>query len=365
MQQPQTLAFVLPHLRPGGAEMAVVRWLSVLDRGQFTPIVFLKRREGALLDRLPADVAAIEIGGRRAAGFALRLRRALDRYGVDIAYSATSAANLSLTSASLLPGRAVRIFVSEHTTPEAFASEAKWPLARRILTRHLYRRSVAALSPTSEICAALGRTVPGLKTGVVPNPVVDQSALEARGTRTFRDGEPCKILAAGRLVPAKGFDLLVEVAAMLKERSVPFRLTICGEGPLRSSLEAHIAAKGLENTITLAGYCADLEQKMCEADLFVLSSRREGFGNVIVEAMAAGCPVVSVTLPGPAALIRDGETGLLVEPGNPAYLADAIQRLAGDPQLATKLADAAQKQTQPYDIAASAEILAASLKGQF
>ena len=356
------LAFVLPHLRPGGAEVAVVNWLGAIDRTAFAPLVLLKRRDGALLDRVPRDVPVIEVGGARAPAFTLRLRRALDRHCVDIAYSATSAANLALAATSLLPGRPVRRFLSEHTSPDAYAAEAKWAVLRRGITRYLYPKAERILVPTQAIADTLSSNHPGLSVCVVPNPVVNLSDTSVWHRPADHDATFFHVLAAGRLVPAKGFDLLIEAAGLLRDRGVNVRMTICGEGPLRAQLQATIDRLGLQALVTLAGYCGDLPARMRDADAFVLSSRREGFGNVIVEAMAQRLPVIATRLPGPSALIRDGSTGLLVAPENPSYLADAIARLAASPAEAKRLAKAAVSGIDRYDIAASARILSARLR---
>ena len=357
--RPLRLAFVLPHLRPGGAEMAVVNWVGALPREDFEPVLLLKRAEGSLLSRVPEDVKVVEVGGRRAADFAWRLHKALNEHQIDVAYSATSATNLALTATSFLPGRKIRLFVSEHTTPRAYADEAKWPWLRRMLTRRLYARASTVLVPTKAIAADLENTVPHVPVAVVPNPVVDFGEGEPdRANSGSRADRPLSILAAGRLVSAKGYDVLLDAAAMLRDLGIEFHLTVCGEGPLRADLEARVERLQLRTRVTLAGYCADLAGRMRQSDVFVLSSRREGFGNVIVEAMHEGCPVIATTLPGPLALIRDKQTGLLVEPDNPQYLAQAIAHLAKDPQLAGKLAAAARAGTRKYDISASALTLA-------
>ncbi|WP_156841926.1 glycosyltransferase [Novosphingobium aquimarinum] len=365
MPTPLKVAFVLPHLRPGGAEMAVLNWLSALPRDEFAPVLLLKRLEGALLSRVPADVPVIAVGGRRAAGFAWRLQKALNAQQVDLAYSATSAANLALAVTGLLPGRKARLFISEHTTPAAFTQEAKWPWLRRLLTRHLYPRATAALVPTDAIAADLAAMVPHIPVHVVPNPVVAFRPEEPDRPHTAQTGgRPFTILAAGRLVSAKGFDVLLDAAARLRDLGHDIRLTICGEGPLRAELEAQAESLRIRPFTTFAGYCADLPSRMRRSDAFVLSSRREGFGNVIVEAMHEGCPVIAANLPGPAALIWDKRTGLLVEPEDPQYFAEAIASLVNDPQLARRLAVAGRDGTRKYDIGASARILAERFRSE-
>lgn len=333
------LGFVLPHLRPGGAERCVVNWLRALDRERFAPCLFLKRVEGAFLDLLPADVIPIPLGGARAALLPAAIGKALAEHRIHVAYSATNAVNLALMASRT----SARRIVSEHTSPKAYLAEAKLRTLRRLAMRRFYPRADAVAVPTEaigrELRAALGGPLP---TAVIPNPVIEGEPLP----RTPHDG-PFRILAAGRLVPAKGFDTLVDALAMLPD----VEAHIHGDGPLGADLRARIAAANLTDRVHLHGY-ADLAPAMASADLFVLSSRREGFGNVIVEAMAAGLPVLATRTPGPAALIDDGVTGWLVQPEDVSALAAAIARIARDPSRNRVVAPAREVASR-YTVAAS------------
>jgi glycosyltransferase involved in cell wall biosynthesis len=131
-------------------------------------------------------------------------------------------------------------------------------------------------------------------------------------------------------VEAKGFDLLIEAAAALASRGVAFELIVHGEGPLRVALERQAAVPELAGRVSFPGHAADARAMFAGAQLCVVPSRREGFGNVVVEAMAAGVPVLAAACPGPAGLIADGRNGFLVEPGNGPVLAEAIEVLLGD-----------------------------------
>jgi glycosyltransferase involved in cell wall biosynthesis len=313
------LGFVLPHLRPGGAERCVVNWLRALDRERFTPLLFLKRVDGAFLDLLPADVVLIPLGGARAALLPAAIGKALAEHRIDVAYSATNAVNLALMASRTTARR----IVSEHTSPQAYLAEAKLRTLRRLAMRRFYPRADVVAVPTEAIGRELGGALGvSLPTAVLPNPVVEGEPLPPAP----HDG-PFRILAAGRLVAAKGFDTLIDALAMLPG----VEAHIHGDGPLEADLRARIAAAGLTNRVHLHGY-ADLAPAMAGADLFVLSSRREGFGNVIVEAMAAGLPVLATRTPGPQALIEDGVTGWLTPRDDAAALAAAIARIARDPQ---------------------------------
>ena len=319
------IAFLLPHLRAGGAERVVVNLLRALDRERFELFLMLGRAEGDFLELVPGDVPVVDLGGRRARRLPRRIAGELDARGIDVACSATAAMNVALLASRWWGGRRTRRIVSEHTTPAEHIAEAKQPLLRRLLMRHLYPRADAVAVPTDAIGQELRRVLrrPGLRTVTLPNPVVERVA-PARSPRT---GRP-ELVSAGRLVEAKGYDVLLEAAALLAGRGTDFGLTIYGEGLLRPELERRIA--GLAGCVRLAGHSADLAPAFAAADLFVLASRREGFGNVIVEAMAAGLPVLATRCGGPASLIDDGVNGFLVPPEDSEALAGAIAALLSD-----------------------------------
>lgn len=344
------VGFVLPHLRPGGAERCVVNWLGALDRSRFRPFLFLKRVDGAFLDLLPPDVTPIALGGARAARLPGAIAAALDAARIDVAYSATNAMNLALLAART----GARRIVSEHTSPAAYLAEAKLPFLRRLAMLHLYPAADAVAVPTEAIATELHREVRRpIATAVLPNPVVGDGAPPPRsgGAGRFR------LLSAGRLVPAKGFGTLIDACALLSRQGRDFSLSLRGEGPLRAALAARIDAAGLAGRVVIEGY-GDLAAPMAAADLFVLASRREGFGNVIVEAMAAGLPVLATATDGPSGLIRHDVTGWLAPPEDPPALAAAIARIAADPARG-RVVEPARALAAGYSIAASTEALAA------
>ncbi len=356
----QRIAFLLPHLRPGGAERAVLNWCKALDRGRFTPVLMLKRAEGAFLGELPDDVPVVDLGGARAARLPGRITPMLRGHGVDIAYSATSAMNLALCAAAR--GLRTKIVISEHTSPHAYLAQAKWPLLRRAAMRRLLPRADALFVPTEAIGAELTGIVRKLPPAtVIPNPVVDRAAFRAPSERS--PNAPLRIVSAGRLVPAKAFDVLIHACALLRDRGLSFVLTIHGEGPEEPRLQQQIEALGLGNQVRLAGHAADLLPRLAETNLFVLASRREGFGNVLVEAMAAGTPVLAAASDGPRGLIEDGRTGRLVPVDDAAALAAAIMEIAAAPDAASTWAVAAQETAARYDITASAKALADAFAG--
>ena len=147
-------------------------------------------------------------------------------------------------------------------------------------------------------------------------------------------------LALGRLHPNKGFSLLLEALAQTRE----VRLAIAGDGPLRGELERVALALGVAARVDFVGWRDDVPALMAAADFLVCPSLHEPLGNVVIEAWSAGLPVVATASDGPAALIEDEVSGLLVPlPGQPgggaAALAAAIERLSRDPALRRRLAE--------------------------
>lgn len=181
------------------------------------------------------------------------------------------------------------------------------------------------------------------------------------------------ILAVGRLDPIKGFATLIEALAILDRRTVDFHCVVVGEGPLRAALQARIDALGLATRVELVGARAQeaVQGLMREASVFALpcevaaDGNRDGIPVALMEAMALGCPVLSTPVSGVPELVRHDDTGLLVEAGNATALADALQRLFGDPGLCARLVEAAKLHVRrEFDAATEAGKLLALMQTQ-
>jgi glycosyltransferase involved in cell wall biosynthesis len=327
------VALVVPSLGAGGAERVASRlaghWaglghevhlLLLAGPGQrpYYPLppavrlhaLDLMGRSSGLLDAALANWARIR-----------RLRRALSE--------------LALAAA----GRGPPVIVAERNSPDEPLPRA-WRAARWLA----HRAAAAVVFQTERARAAFAG--PAARRGVViPNPV----APPADACRA--DPAAPALVAAGRLVPQKGFDLLVEAFAAVAADHPAWTLTIWGEGPERGRLEALVGRRGLAGRVRLPGTSAEPGAWLRGGSVFVLPSRFEGFPNVLCEAMAAGYAVLAADCRfGPREIVSDGEDGLLVPPEDPRALAEGLRRLmAAGPARRRALGDAARRSVERLD----------------
>lgn len=182
---------------------------------------------------------------------------------------------------------------------------------------------------------------------VIPNPIITS-------TDKTSDCTPRQVIAAGRYAPQKGFDLLIESWATVARKHPDWTLKIYGDGTLRTELQQQIDRLQLTDSCLLEPTVPNITDKYCESSIFVLSSRFEGFGMVITEAMECGVPPVSFACPcGPRDIITDGTNGLLVENGNTAQLAEKICYLIEQEDIRKEMGKKACQHAKNY----SAEVI--------
>lgn len=187
-----------------------------------------------------------------------------------------------------------------------------------------YRRADAVIAVSQGVRAEIVEDfhVAPARVTTIYNPVVSPTQLVPVAEPRHNPAEPYTIVALGRLVRQKGFDVLIDAMTRVPRL---WRLDIWGEGPDRPMLEAMIAERGLQGDVHLRGYTDDPLAVLRRADLFVLSSRHEGLPTALIEAMACQCQIVAADCPhGPREILLDGALGRLVPAGDPQSLAIAI-----------------------------------------
>ena len=187
---------------------------------------------------------------------------------------------------------------------------------------------------------AIKRGAPSDHVWFVPN-AVGSPKVEAH---PFQDTDrPIRIVAAGRLHPKKGFDVLVHAIGKLRAWDYEVTCEIAGEGDERRALEGLIRELDLEACVTLKGWTDDVVGFLATGDLFAFPSHQEGFPLTLLEAMSVGLPVVSSEIDGPLEIVTDGGDGRLVPDDDPDRLAEALAELISDPASARRLGAAARQ----------------------
>ena len=190
---------------------------------------------------------------------------------------------------------------------------------------------------------------PGARVDRIPNALhsldVPQSSLASK-----------VVVSAGRLVPDKRFDRLIKAFELVVQRHPDWTLRIYGEGPWLERLQRSVLKRHLYNHVFLVGPTRRLEERLAKGSIFALSSRSEGFGMALLEALSCGLPAVSFDCPvGPREIIGHGEDGLLVPPGDIEGLAEGICRLIEDEELRRSFGAAARRKAAAYGPDAVAE----------
>jgi glycosyltransferase involved in cell wall biosynthesis len=250
------------------------------------------------------------------------------------------------------PGRQVKWIISEDSNTAKATLDGAFPrssLLVRYGLRRIYRRADHISCVSRAVRKSVIRTygVDASRLSILHNPVDLDKINSAMNKVPIMDGGNGFIVAVGRLVRVKQFDLLIRSFAQARKSS-ELRLVILGEGEEQQALVRIADRLGVKDQVLFPGFVDNPWVYMSSARMLVLTSMHEGFGNVILEAMASGCPVISTHCGGPEDIIRHRENGLLVEPDHKA-IAKAIELLLDNPGLAENLAKNARLGLHRYD----------------
>ncbi len=331
----------------GGAERMLMNALPYLDRERFD------YRFAALDAAGPLAVACREAGlpfralsGRHVLDprNPIALRRLLARERIDLLH-----AHLPLTGAlarAAARGLPVRVVYTEHSVQEHYRVPSRWANA----ATYGWQSRVVAVSEgvRSSAVRRIGAPARDL-TRVVPNGVDFERLDREAAARPYPPPPPCprgavRVLVPARLATVKGHDLLLDALEALAERPFPpLQVWLAGDGPRREALAARVAAGALAGRVHLLGARRDVFALMRAADVVALPSRHEGHPLALLEALALGRPVLATRVGGVPEIVREGETGLLVPPGDPEALAEGLDRLRADAGLRGRLGAAAAR----------------------
>ncbi len=347
-----------PTLGDGGADRVTLTLLERLPRERYEPTLVLVRREGALVDRVPADVPVVELGRRRLALAVPALAHALRAQDPDVVLCTAGGANVIATLAHRLARSRARLVLSERNAVRrpglAWRNRFEIPLKR-------------AVYPLADVVTAVSEGVardlreilrlPPARVVTVGNPVVapDLPALAAAPLEHPWFGDPAQpvIVAVGRLVAQKDYPTMLRAFALVRARRAA-RLVILGIGAEQTALEALAGELGVAADVGFVGFDPNPFRWMARAHLLLQSSVAEGLPGTLIQAMACGTPVVATDCDhGPREVVTDGADGFLVAVGDARALSDRASQLLADPGLRARMSGAARDAAQRHTIAIS------------
>lgn len=354
----QRVCFVIPSLAGGGAERVAVQVLKALDRSRWDRSLFLFERAGPFLADVSPDITLESADVTSRIGQWRALRRFIRKAKPDVVVAFLS--YWSALTATRAAGVGAKVVFAIGTPVGAFLSDPdyRWsqPWNRRVFTTVM--RTACALADriiatstgvADDLIESVGSTAARIR--VVHNPVdVREIASAAREPIDAADEARWKrpvIVAAGRLAEVKNYALLIEAFAILRRRTVA-TLFILGTGDEEANLRSRIASHGLVDSVHLCGFRRNPWSYMARADVFALTSRYEGFGNVLVEAMACGVPVVATRSAGTLEVITPGADGLVVDQHEPAAFASALASVIDNGELRAQMAATARLHADRY-----------------
>lgn len=352
------IAFIIPSLNSGGAERAVVLLAEgFIQRGQRVSLITIYGKDSYFYD-VPKGVNIVALNINKHSptlvdgllnniSRILILRKVINSLKPDIVISFLEITNV-LTLLALLNTK-YPVIVNEQNNP-LFATTGFWSKIRR-LVYPLANKVVSCSQGVDDYFNWLATS----KRAVIYNPLVTNKYGDSSIDQiNYIQGlNPSKkwIVSMGRLTHQKGYDILLAAFQKIYHNYPDWQLIILGEGELRAELESKMNFLGLDNHVVFAGRIKNpfLILKQCE--LFVLSSRFEGFGNVLIEAMACGLPVISTDCPsGPAEIIDNGVDGILVPNEDASSLATAMEKLMYNEQERQRLANLASSRIERFEL---------------
>lgn len=341
------VALYIPSMNGGGAQRVMVTLANGLAQEEIKVDLVLNQSTGPYMSDISDKVNVITLNTSRALTSIVPLSRYLRKEKPSTILSAMHYVNIITVVAKIISFTDVRVVLSEHNNLTASLNNNNRVVFNFIFLKLMswaYKRSDAIVAVSDGVANDLSNRINICRDMIttIYNPIVTPELLKSINSSEpldhpwFQNSTIPVIIAVGRLTSQKNFTLLINAFTKVINK-IDANLFILGEGEMRSQLEDQIKHLNLQNKVELHGFVSNPYKWMSKSDLFVLSSKYEGFGNVLVEAMACGTPVISTNCPsGPSEILDNGKWGELVPINDIDTLSESIIRTLNNSNISTK-----------------------------
>lgn len=315
MNKKHKILFIVPSMRGGGAERVISTLLQHINSDKFVLNLALITKEGKFLDDIPNHVNIIDLDSKRVRNSIFKIVKTIKSTNADIVFSTLGHLNLLISIIRPFLSKNIVFIGRESNTVSVINKQSKYPKLFDFLYNTFYNNFDHIIAQAKYMKKDLveNYNIKDNKITVINNPIDFEkiNKLSNISSEELFDRNKINLLAVGRLSHQKGFDTLIEI---IKELDDKYCLSILGLGPDEDKLKNMIKTYNLESRVTLLGFKDNPYIYMKQADIFVLSSRFEGFPNVVLESNACQTPVVAFDCPGGTQeIIVDGENGYLAK----------------------------------------------------
>lgn len=350
------IMFIFPLIGGGGAERVLIYLMKELKKQDWDKVLVTFNEIKYYKNEIPEEVKIIILKKKRSADFfklIFSLAQVIKQEKPTLINAHLTYANLLTLFSTLISGYRGPTILNEHNFISQNLKNEKYYLIKKLLLKKLYPKATAVLAVSNGVRIDLIENY-GVRAEnclTIYNPVDIERIERMSGEQTdhpwFKENLPI-IISCGRLTKQKNYPLLLRAIKLTLEVR-ELKLIILGDGELKSDLESLALRMGLNKKVDFLGFQSNPFKYMARAHLFVLPSSWEGLGNVIIEAMACGVPVISTNCSsGPDEIITDGKNGLLVKVDDEEALARAILKLLAEEELRKKLAREGKARAQDF-----------------
>jgi len=318
------IVFVIHQLNFGGAQRVLINVMNHLNRDKFDVSLIVFQNADDLEGTLNKDIKIYKLNVSNVRKGIYKLYKTIKIIRPDILFSGIAHVNLIISMMIPFLPKHIKYIARETSIPSQRLKSEKYPFIIQSLYKYFYSNFNLIIAQSQYMKRDLinNYKIKDIKIDVINNPV-NIKVEEINTDNVLFDNKNINLLAVGRLHTVKGYDLLLRLISQLDDK---YHLYFIGDGDEKNNLIKLVNKLHIEDRVHFLGFQNNPYKYMVQADLMILSSRYEGFPNVVLEANACGLPVVAFDCPGGTGeIIEDGLNGFLVECGNIEKLANKIQ----------------------------------------